>query len=102
MKEMNDKTKAIRKYGKYPIAGGILLLFWAGFITHQCVVHGGMTYHRTFWISWQQWIPMVIMLWCVGFSSLAFGIRRGLKEMILDAQLKSDQENKHKEHRTTE
>jgi hypothetical protein len=49
-----------------------------------------MTY-RTFWVTWQQWTPFLIVFWFVGFSALIFGIRRGFKEMMLHTTLKSDQ-----------
>jgi hypothetical protein len=85
MQKMNAEETKLKRYGKHPVIWGVF---------------GGVT-HRGFWVSWQQVAPMLAFIWIGSISSLAFGIRRVFKEMMLSETLKSETNTATKEeHRT--
>ena len=101
MQEMKDEEAKVKRYGKHPVIWGLFAMLLGGHMTWRCVVFGGIT-HRGFWVSWQQVAPMLAFIWIGAISSLAFGIRRIFKEMMLSKTLDSKNTTiAMGEHRTT-
>jgi len=88
-----DDHTTVKKYGRWPTLSGIFMMIGVSVLTYKCVTQDGAFYRMGNWVSWQSWMPIIILGWFCGITSLAFGIRRIFREMALSTTLDSGTDN---------